>query len=128
MGTAEQTRTDRWNEAIAIRRRERPDCQKRYLALAAQKGLFQAVKKADECRGKYFVVHVVGSFGCNAQMQCANTDVQPRETPYRVWRNARRGADKVLLESAGLVPVDNVDELPRILIELKLELSLFVND
>jgi hypothetical protein len=51
-----------------------------------------------------------------------------RETPYRVWRNARRGADKLLLESAGLVPVDNVDELPRILIELKLELSLFVND
>lgn len=51
-----------------------------------------------------------------------------RETPYRVWRNARRGADKFLLQSAGLVPVDNVDELPRILIELKLELSLFVND
>ncbi len=50
------------------------------------------------------------------------------ETPHEVWRNARHGADKFLLESAGLVPVDNVDELPRILIELKLELSFFVND
>ena len=53
MGIAEQTRTDRWNEAIAIRRRERPDCQKRYLERVAQKGLFQAANKK-QLAGKPF--------------------------------------------------------------------------
>ena len=33
-----------------------------------------------------------------------------------------------LFEGAGLVPIDNVDELPSVLIELELELPLFVND
>jgi hypothetical protein len=33
----------------------------------------------------------------------------------------------VLLSGAGLVPVNNVDELPGILIELKLKLALFVD-
>jgi hypothetical protein len=96
--------------------------------LLRKKGCSTAKKKAGECRGKYFVVHVVGSFGCNA---LCSTPIQMSalgETPHEVWRNVRHGADKFLLESAGLVPVDNVDELPRILIELKLELSFFVND
>ncbi len=44
MGSAKQTRADRWNAVIVTARRERLDCQKRYLALAAQKGLFQAAK------------------------------------------------------------------------------------
>src|ERR1700704_1879308 len=33
-----------------------------------------------------------------------------------------------LLQRAGLVPIDNVDELPGIFVELELELSFFVND
>jgi hypothetical protein len=33
-----------------------------------------------------------------------------------------------LLDSAGFVPIENVHELPRILIELELELPLFVDD
>jgi hypothetical protein len=33
-----------------------------------------------------------------------------------------------LLESADLIPVDNVDEFPRILVELELKLPFFVND
>jgi hypothetical protein len=109
-------------------RSERPDCQKRYLALAAQKGLFQAAKKEASAETNILSFMLLA---CSAATRYAVRQYRCpalRETPYRVWRNARRGADKFLLQSAGLVPVDNVDELPRILIELKLELSLFVND
>src|SRR5260370_8040584 len=109
-------------------RRERPDRQKRYLALAAQKELFQAAEKQASAEANILSFMLLARSAATRYAVRQYRCPAPRETPYRVWRNARRGADKFLLESAGLVPVDNVDELPRMLIDLTLDLSLFVND
>src|SRR5258708_3609044 len=51
-----------------------------------------------------------------------------RKTMLRDVRAGTQPLQPFLLEGASLVPIDNVGELPSILIKLELELPLFVND
>lgn len=80
----------------------------------------------------YTTIHVIGK---RVEQSAEENGAQGRAFRQEQPRYHNRDRDScreirsaVLLGGAGLVPVDNVDQVPVVLSELKLELAVFVDD